>query len=73
MTSKIICVILQKKGDDVKNMTNNDIRKRYTFRIPEELYQMAKAKADRLGISMNALLLDILWEWKKKEHIKEKL
>ena len=38
-------------------MTNNDIRKRYTFRIPEELYQMAKAKADRLGISMNALLL----------------
>lgn len=54
-------------------MTNNDMRKRYTFRMPEELYQMAKTKADRLGISMNALLLDILWEWKKKEHIKEKL
>ena len=73
MTSKIIYVILQEKGDDVKNMTNNDMRKRYTFRMPEELYQIAKTKADRLGISMNALLLDILWEWKKKEHIEEKL
>ena len=72
MTSKKICVRLQQKGDDVKNMTNNDIRKRYTFRIPEELYQMAKAKADRLGISMNALLLDILWEWKKSEYITDK-
>jgi len=41
--------------------------------MPEELYQMAKTKADRLGISMNVLLLDILWEWKEKEHIKEKL
>lgn len=47
------------------------MRKRYTFRMPEELYQIAKTKADRLGISMNALLLDILWEWKKNEHIKK--
>ena len=30
---------------------------RLSLRIPDTLYQLAKAEADRLGVSLNALLL----------------
>lgn len=37
-----------------------------TFRPPDEMRQMLKAYAKKHGITMNALLLQILWDWLKK-------
>lgn len=37
-----------------------------TFRAPEDLRQMLKAEAKKRGITMNALILQILWAWVKK-------
>lgn len=34
-----------------------------TFRIPEKLYKELKSEAGRKGLSINALLLNILWKW----------
>lgn len=34
-----------------------------TIRIPEELYEVIKKESERKGISVNALLLNILWRW----------
>ena len=50
---------------DVKNMTN-DNRARFTFRMPEELYQMLDERAEELGVSKNALILQILWDYVEK-------
>ncbi len=47
-------------------MTNNDIRIRFTLRLPEELLSMLQRKADAIGVSNNALILQILWEWAKE-------
>ncbi len=58
--------ILCMKGGDVKNMTL-DKRKRFTFRLPENLYQKIKDKADEQGFSINALMLHILQEWLKEQ------
>lgn len=38
-----------------------------TIRTPNELRETIKAKAKDKGISMNALVLQILWEWARKE------
>ena len=51
------------KGVDVKKMTEE--RKRYTFRLPKELYQKLKQEAKKQGISINALMLNILWDWEE--------
>ena len=51
-----------KKGVDVKSMTKANIQ-RFTFRLPESLFERAKAEAKRQGISANALLIHILWDW----------
>lgn len=45
-------------------MTNNV---RFTFRIPNELLLKLKAEANEKGVSVNAQILQILWEW-SKEH-----
>lgn len=43
-----------------------------TFRAPDMLRQRLKAKAKKRGITMNALILQILWEWvKEEEKVKE--
>ncbi len=42
-------------------------RKRFTFRLPEELYEQLKKEADKEGTSINALMLKILWEWETKK------
>ena len=47
-------------------MTNNDIRIRFTLRLPGELLSMLQSKADTIGVSNNALILQILWEWAKE-------
>lgn len=40
-------------------------RKRYTFRLPNELYGELEEQATKQGISVNALILKILWEWEE--------
>lgn len=40
-------------------------RKRYTFRLPNELYEELEEQATKQGISVNALILRILWEWEE--------
>ena len=37
-----------------------------TFRPPEALRLKLKSIADKRGITMNALLLQILWDWLKE-------
>lgn len=36
-----------------------------TFRAPEELRRILKEAAQERGITMNALMLQILWDWTK--------
>ena len=36
------------------------------IRAPRELKEWIKAESERLGITMNALMLQIMWESKKK-------
>lgn len=40
-----------------------DVRTRFTFRLPEELYETLKDKAAAKGVSVNAIILQILWKW----------
>lgn len=46
---------------------SKDERKRFTFRIPEELYVRLKEEAEKQGVSFNALILQILWQWVREE------
>lgn len=41
----------------------NDTRKRFTFRLPDGLFEKLKNKADKQGLSLNAMILQILWDW----------
>ena len=50
---------------------NIDNRERFTLRIPESLFESLKSKSQELGISINARILQILWDWAEKEE-KEK-
>mgnify|MGYP002763285731 FL=1 len=52
------------KGDDVKNMIKDD-RTRFTLRTPKKLFEFLQNNADELGVSTNALIVQILWEWLK--------
>lgn len=44
-------------------MSKEDGRIRFTFRMPEELLSKLKDESERFGVSVNALILQILWEW----------
>lgn len=44
-----------------------DNRARFTFRMPESLYQVLDERADELGVSKNALILQILWDYVKQK------
>lgn len=39
---------------------------RFTFRLPKILLEEYKNKSKELGISTNALMLQALWEWIKR-------
>ena len=52
------------KGSDVKNMIKDD-RTRFTLRTPKKLFDFLQNNADELGVSTNALIVQILWEWLK--------
>lgn len=43
-----------------------DVRKRFTFRLPDSLFDNLKKEADKQGLSLNALILQILWNWIKE-------
>lgn len=43
-------------------MTKDD-RERFTFRIPGKLMRMLRREAKEKGVSLNALILQILWQW----------
>lgn len=38
-------------------------RCRFTFRLPKELMDKLKVIADRQGLTVNAVILQILWKW----------
>lgn len=40
------------------------------IRIPVNLHKELKNQADHKGISQNALILQILWEWKANKYKK---
>jgi len=42
---------------------NIDTRERFTLRIPKPLFFDMKIKAEEKGVSVNALILQILWDW----------
>lgn len=42
-----------------------DTRIRYTFRMPEALFQAIEKRAQAFGVSVNAMILQILWDWLK--------
>ena len=48
-------------------MSIKDERVRFTFRLPNPLFQQLKKRSDDLGVSVNALILQILWDWKENK------
>jgi predicted HicB family RNase H-like nuclease len=55
-------------GGDVKYMTN---KARFTFRIPSRLFEAVKRDAKDKGVSINALILEILWQRLEKQQTDE--
>lgn len=51
-------------------MSKEDERVRFTFRMPDELFSQLKKEAEKLGVSVNALILQILWEWENETVVK---
>lgn len=46
----------------------SDTRERFTFRIPTTLMKLLREEAKNKGVSLNALILQILWDWVKEEN-----
>ncbi len=47
-----------------------DGRERFTFRIPSKLLSQIREHAGRIGVSVNALILQILWNWTREQEQK---
>lgn len=43
-----------------------DERVRFTLRLPKNLIEDLRKEASEQGFSINALILNILWEWAEK-------
>ena len=43
-----------------------------TVRAPEDLQEELKIRAGKQGLTRNALILNILWDWVKKEKKRER-
>ena len=41
-------------------------RQRFTLRLPANLLEVIGTEANKIGVPINALILQILWEWVKK-------
>jgi hypothetical protein len=50
-------------------MTLDDERKRFTLRLPAFLFTEIGVLASELGIPVNSLILQILWEWADRKRI----
>lgn len=48
-----------------------DVRTRFTFRMPEQLYSKLDERANELGVSKNALILQVLWSYLEEQDKKE--
>lgn len=60
MTPNARRVIVSKKGG-VKRMTKE--AERFTLRLTGELKEQLDGSRKRMGVSLNALVVQILWEW----------
>ncbi|MBU5627746.1 hypothetical protein KQI82_12580 [Oscillibacter sp. MSJ-2] len=60
--------IMHMKGG-VNNMTNET--ERFTLRITKELKHQLETTRKRMGVSLNALVLQILWDWAKENQGKD--
>ena len=50
-----------------------DARERFTLRLPTTLFSKLQVNGEELGVSTNALILQILWDWmehKENEDLK---
>lgn len=45
-----------------------DKRERFTLRLPRGLFEQLKNEANKTGVSVNAFILKILWEWVEKKN-----
>ena len=50
-------------------MTNDTIR--FTLRITKELKVRLDESSKRLGVSLNSLVIQILWEWAERNRKRE--
>ena len=64
MTPNIRYVIISGKCG-VKHMTKET--ERFTLRLTEELKGQLDEIRKRMGISLNALVVQILWDWTEKQ------
>ena len=44
-----------------------DNRERFTFRVPAKLMEKVREQSDELGVSVNAFILQVLWDWAMRE------
>lgn len=51
-------------------MIKKDERCRFTLRLPKELFERIQFEAERKGLSMNSIILEILWDWSEKNNTK---
>jgi predicted HicB family RNase H-like nuclease len=54
----------------VKHMQISDKMKRFTFRVPSDLHLIIKEQAINKGVSVNAFILQILWDWLRNKQQK---
>lgn len=47
------------------NKVSVDERTRFTLRLPTELLRLIGISANKVGVPINALILQILWDWVK--------
>lgn len=47
-----------------------DARERFTLRLPATLFSKLQMNGEELGVSTNALILQILWNWMEQKEKK---
>ena len=45
-----------------------DARERYTLRMPSALFKTLGQESAALGVSLNAFILQILWDWVNQQN-----
>ena len=50
---------------------HKDARERFTLRLPTTLFTYLQDNANDMGTSINALILQVLWEWTEKKGRKD--